>query len=466
MKNITLVLVFVLLAGAVFLIPYADARHQYHYKRHLTHTPTPTPTSTATPASTPTPTPSQSPTLTPTPTPTSTATPTATPTPTPTFTSAPITTPTPIPSPTPTPSSGCTNVCTVSTGSGADYQTTGTHDEVVINQAIVNVAGYSTPAKKGIVHLNSGIYKDLDMIYHKPNVILEGDGAANTVLQLQRGVPDIEGTAVIYIGPDVPGAAVQNLTIDGNRDNIGLSTPWDYKWSGIIADGDGYTLKNVNIKGTTNDGIKSTGVSGLNTISNVSISRVGHSCAYLITSSGFNINSYSCDDNGNSGLRLDNVQDVYANNVSVTHTDNWAVQIWQADGHTFTKNVTIENFTFERPKKGQINGIYLNTINHVDYAWHISNITFRNGLVDNNWQSVGGPTVDNGIPPGGVIVENADNIVFDNVGIYNSVGDGLVAVNDPTVQNTPSHIAFRKSAIVNYTGRNINSTGDIVWNFV
>ncbi len=365
------------------------------------------------------------------------------------------------------PEPNCTSVCYVSTDDTTDYYADGTHDEETINQAISRVANYSTSTHKGIVHLNAGTFKTLDQIVLKGNVTLEGNGSDATIIRLQNGVPDATGTGIVNIRSGEINTVIQNLTLDGNKDNLDLSTTWAYKWNGVTANGNVYTLKNIDITNTPNDGIKSTEVQGPNIISNVSMSYLGHSCLYLIASSNITITDITCDDNGNSGLRMNDVQNIYVNNFSVINTDNWGVQLYQEGEGSFTNNVTIENFINKNPKSDTLNGIYVVTIRHADYLWHITNITFRNVILDNNWQSKGQPSLDEGVPPGGVYIKNADNVAFENIIIHNSTGDSIVAVNNYSVQGrNTSHITVKNSALINSTGYGINSTGNIAWNII
>ncbi|MFH1260016.1 MAG: T9SS type A sorting domain-containing protein, partial [Elusimicrobiota bacterium] len=95
---------------------------------------------------------------------------------------------------------------------------------------------------------------------------------------------------------------------------------------------------------------------------------------------------------------------------------------------------------------------------------HISDITFRNVIIDNNGYSKGYSSYDN--PATGVMVNNANNITFDSVVVYNSKGNGVTVTNSKQ-GNKVANITIKNSAIIKSTGYGLarwRTGGPIVWN--
>jgi len=83
-----------------------------------------------------------------------------------------------------------------------------------IQAAIDALANQNIPLQGGTVKLQSGIYR-VSSISLKDFVYLEGSGQNATILKALDGVD----SKVVYINSDVAGVGIQNLAVDGNKQN-------------------------------------------------------------------------------------------------------------------------------------------------------------------------------------------------------------------------------------------------------
>ncbi len=322
---------------------------------------------------------------------------------------------------------------TVATDGTGDYNCNGNNDQSIINSAIDYVSSLSSSLDIGTVHLKPGTYHILSRIYIKQNVIFEGS-EQSTIIFADVGINSSRIGFYSMIQVTGSNTEIRDIDINGNINNVGLGGGLGLL-GGIMfwgaSDYSNVTFKNINIYNMPDDGI--VGAANNTIIDNIHVSNIGHSAIYLGGGSGktknYTISNIKTDTFlGNAGIRLFSLSDVYINNIDITSTSNFGIEIATNSNNDICSNVTIKNFryTVDELHTG-INAITIFN-SATNPIWHINGIYFENIIINQKRMGAVDPTLINF--PTTIYIKNGTNITFENLTLYNAYGDAIRVQND------------------------------------
>jgi len=186
----------------------------------------------------------------------------------------------------------------------------GAADDVEMAAAITYVGSLGG----GTVFMRAGIYEGRFYI-DNDNIVLRGAGKYNTVLRLPALPQDTKAQTLTIVADYV---TIQDLQVDGNRNNQTFTIPTGGQCDGIAIYGDYYTIENCYVHDTINHGIigwdiAATLANGANAIRNARaavhdnqilynvVENVGHS-SYISVSIDSAFVSYNIKQIGNTVL--------------------------------------------------------------------------------------------------------------------------------------------------------------------
>jgi hypothetical protein len=202
------------------------------------------------------------------------------------------------------------------------------------------------------------------------------------------------------------------------------------------------------------------------TIKNIYGYSLGHSVIYFTSGDEFtknlNVDGVRCGNLGNSCIRLDTIDGGKIKNVysemdyNKQFVTDYGVELWTGDSEGyFSRNLYFENITVIAPNIGGI-ALYSKS-NNIYGAWNIYNISFKNVLIDCKLHC--GGSYD---PPGGITVNNANNVVFDTVIIRNT-RLGLSGMRIENTRNVLNTINIKNSQFINNGQYGILGIGNVDW---
>jgi parallel beta-helix repeat protein len=286
----------------------------------------------------------------------------------------------------------------------ADYVTSGTSDQVEINQALTAAAG-------GYVYLHEGTYTVDDSIEIPNNTTLSGAGNS-TVIRI-RSSHDTHLDVVTAIGTNRTGQSVMNLKIDGNKDNQTSGIQRGVSFSGVGTDSGG-TTKGVNVRNVTAVDFRHNGIY----INNSKNGNVVNNVVSNSNSAGFHLNDIEdttvtgniAKGTGQHGVHLHNSDNnILSENVSVSNTIN-GIYLQASDHNIVSGNTTRDNERGFRLHSSSNNTVSANTATgNNTYGIALNSVSDNNSIVSNRIHDSGGNSTNNGI-----YISTDNNLIIGN----------------------------------------------------